>query len=99
MRTLRPYAVRIRHVATLLAAVSFVAGPQQPGTALFKHEEVMVPVRDGAHLQTVILWPANQTGPLPILLRRTPYGVPSASPTSMPPALKELMADGYILVV
>jgi uncharacterized protein len=58
----------------------------------------MVPVRDGVHLQTVILAPANQTGPLPILFRRTPYGVPDAAPTTIPPSFKELMQDGYIFV-
>lgn len=59
----------------------------------------MVPVRDGVHLQTVILTPAHQTGPLPILFRRTPYGVPSEAPDSMPPSLKELAQDGYIFVI
>ncbi|MEO7367574.1 MAG: CocE/NonD family hydrolase, partial [Gemmatimonadaceae bacterium] len=37
--------------------------------------------------------------PLPILLRRTPYGVPQTSPTTVPPSLKEIYADGYIFVV
>ena len=61
----------------------------------------MIPMRDGARLQTVIERPVNQTGPLPILLRRTPYGVPTTAPTSvaMCRTLKELMADGYIFVV
>jgi putative CocE/NonD family hydrolase len=59
----------------------------------------MIPVRDGVHLQTVILAPANQTGPLPILFRRTPYGVPAAAYTQMPPNLKELARDGYIFVI
>ena len=59
----------------------------------------MIPVRDGVHLQTAILAPVNQTGPLPILFRRTPYGVPNKPPTKMPPHLKELMQDGYIFVV
>jgi len=59
----------------------------------------MVPVRDGVHLQTVILAPANQAGSLPILFRRTPYGVPDAAPPAIPPTLKELMQDGYIFVI
>ena len=59
----------------------------------------MVPVRDGVHLQTVILAPANQTGSLPILFRRTPYGVPDAAPPAIPASLKELMQDGYIIVI
>ena len=65
----------------------------------FRHREVMIPVRDGVHLQTVILTPVNQAGPLPILLRRTPYGVPDKAPEKMPPNLVELAGDGYIFVI
>ena len=73
---------------------------QQPASLpVFTFQEVMVPVRDGVHLQTVILAPANQTGPLPILFRRTPYGVPDAAPPAIPASLKELMQDGYIIVI
>src|SRR3954463_9273978 len=88
-----------------VAGIAFAVLPihelraQQPTGAIFTLEEVMIPMRDGSHLQTVIERPVGQTGPLPILLRRTPYGVPSESPTSVPPALKEFMADGYIFVV
>jgi putative CocE/NonD family hydrolase len=68
-------------------------------SAIFKFQEVMVPMRDGVHLQTVILTPANQSGPLPILFRRTPYGVPDAAPAAISVSLKELAADGYIFVI
>jgi uncharacterized protein len=67
--------------------------------AVFNYQQVMVPVRDGVHLQTVILTPVNQSGPLPILFRRTPYGVPAHAPDSMPDNLKELAKDGYIFVI
>ncbi|MGC1372743.1 MAG: CocE/NonD family hydrolase [Candidatus Sulfotelmatobacter sp.] len=66
---------------------------------LFTLQEVMVPVRDGVHLQTVILTPVNQQGPLPILFRRTPYGVPEKAPAEMPSSWKELQKDGYIMVI
>jgi putative CocE/NonD family hydrolase len=75
---------------------------QQPAQAeakpLFKYQQVMIPVRDGVHLQTVILTPLDQSGPLPILFRRTPYGVPEKSPSEMSASLKELSKDGYIFV-
>ena len=58
-----------------------------------------MPVRDGVHLQTVILTPTNATKPLPILFRRTPYGVPEKAPEQMPASLKELAQDGYIFVI
>lgn len=59
----------------------------------------MIPMRDGVHLQTVILTPVDQKGPLPILLQRTPYGVPANAPTEIPPSMKELAKDGYIFVI
>ena len=68
------------------------------GKPIFRFQEVMIPMRDGVHLQTVILTPTSSTEPLPILLLRTPYGVPDAAPSVMPANLKELAADGYIFV-
>jgi uncharacterized protein len=92
---------------TLLVAVTLVAqeSPQQEPAQqpapkpIFTLQEVMIPVRDGVHLQTVILTPIDQKGPLPILFRRTPYGVPDKPPEKMPTSLKELAQDGYIFVI
>ncbi len=66
---------------------------------LFTYQQVMISMRDGTRLQTVILRPTDQAGPLPILLRRTPYGVPDRAPAVMPASLKELARDGYIFVI
>jgi uncharacterized protein len=70
-----------------------------PEKSSFTFKEVMIPMRDGVHLQTVILTPVDQHGPLPILLERTPYGVPSEAPAPMPVNMKELARDGYIFVM
>ena len=59
----------------------------------------MVPVRDGVRLETVIMTPTAATGPLPILFRRTPYGVPASANGAADVSLKELARDGYIFVV
>ncbi len=75
------------------------AQPTAPTKPIFKLEEVMIPVRDGVRLQTVILTPVDQTGPLPILFRRTPYGVPEKPPEQMLASIKELAQDGYIFVI
>jgi hypothetical protein len=86
----------------LFAGVSCAVGQETqapPAQAIFQYQEVMVPVRDGVHLQTVILTPTNATKPLPILFRRTPYGVPERAPQQMPSSMKELAQDGYIFVV
>ncbi|HET8967168.1 MAG TPA: CocE/NonD family hydrolase [Candidatus Acidoferrum sp.] len=73
--------------------------PEKSEKALFHIQEVMIPMRDGVHLQTVILTPAGQKEPLPILFRRTPYGVPEKPPEQMPSSWKELAQDGYIFVI
>jgi len=71
---------------------------------LFEKSEVMVPMRDGVKLHTVIFTPKDRAGALPILFERTPYGValdPAQSGTdsawSRFLANKEfLINDGYI---
>jgi uncharacterized protein len=90
---LRPFL----SICFLILIASYSQAQETPAP-LFKFQEVMVPVRDGVHLQTVILAPIDQKGPLPILFRRTPYGVPASAPPRIPPAWKELAADGYIFV-
>jgi putative CocE/NonD family hydrolase len=72
--------------------------PADSAAPMFKLQEVMIPVRDGVHLQTAIITPVNQSGPLPILFTRTPYGVPDKAPTKIPTSFKELVQDGYIFV-
>jgi uncharacterized protein len=67
----------------------------------YARTEVMVPMRDGVKLHTVILRPAgSETGgePLPFLVQRTPYGVDGASSISVNAGKPELAASGYIFV-
>jgi uncharacterized protein len=85
-------------VCILLGVAETARRGSAPANGPFRMREVMVPMRDGVHLQTVILTPAAQSDPLPILLQRTPYGVPEKAPASMPHNLKELAQDGYIFV-
>ena len=93
-------ATRLLACALTLATTEVLPAQQTaaPPGVPFTFQEVMIPVRDGAHLQTVILTPTGRKGPLPVLFRRTPYGVPSAAPTQIPASFKELTADGYIFV-
>jgi len=91
----------IARAAVFAAICASVARAQQtaaPAPSPFTFQEVMIPVRDGAHLQTVILTPTDKKGPLPILFQRTPYGVPSGAPPGIPTSFKELVQDGYIFV-
>ena len=83
--------------AAVPAATLAQTAPQTATQSPFTFEEVMVPMRDGAKLQTVIMRPRGMTGPLPILLQRTPYGVPDA-PFPNASRFGPLMKDGYIFV-
>ena len=83
-------------IAGLLAVLVAQGSAQSPE---FKYQKVMIPVRDGVKLETVIMTPANATAPLPILFRRTPYGVPATALGLANGSLKELARDGYIFVV
>ena len=65
----------------------------------FNFQEIMIPMRDGVRLQTVLRTPKNATGPLPILLVRTPYGVPENANSLTESALfDDLIGDGYVFV-
>ncbi len=92
------FAFPLIFALTVSAQQSSSAQPH-PTKPLFKLQEVMIPVRDGVRLQTAILTPIDQSGPLPILFRRTPYGVPDKPPEEMPAPMKELAQDGYIFVI
>ncbi|RZF64218.1 CocE/NonD family hydrolase [Sphingomonas populi] len=100
--------MRAPSLLLLLAATALpalvAARPQTPNVAdtaqqsPFTYEKVMVPMRDGARMETVILRPRGSTGPLPILFQRTPYGVLDAPPKTVPLAWQSLVKDGYIFV-
>jgi hypothetical protein len=87
-------------VICLLISFSAPLAQAQESTAkpAFRLTEVMIPMRDNVHLQTVILTPVDQHGPLPILFTRTPYGVPDKVPQQLPFYMQELARDGYIFV-
>ncbi|MGL4313993.1 MAG: CocE/NonD family hydrolase [Sphingomonas sp.] len=97
--------MRLAPIALILAAVAGSTAtpalpqdkPAQPA-APFTFEKVMVPMRDGAKLETVILRPTGKTGPLPILFQRTPYGVPQTALSVVPKPWQSLVDDGYIFV-
>jgi putative CocE/NonD family hydrolase len=59
--------------------------------------EVMIPMRDGVKLHTLILSPKTIVEPLPIIMSRTPYGI-AGSARRLGGSYKELADDGYIFV-
>ncbi len=58
--------------------------------------EIMVPMRDGVRLSTALIRPINVTGPLPIILIRTPY---EKDGELLDTALALLVSHGYALVI
>ena len=62
-------------------------------------QEVMIPMRDGVRLQTVLLTPKDAKRPLPFLIDRTPYGVPGkeVTETRLTAALR-WRSENYIFV-
>src|SRR5690348_11290642 len=69
--------------------------PPDPPAGFDKIEQ-MIPMRDGVKLHTIIYKPKSQTGSLPILFQRTPYGVDGTYRAFPSGILKELIDDGYI---
>src|SRR4051812_44089760 len=70
-------------------------------TPTYVRSEVMVPVRDGVKLHTVILRPegSEKAGEaLPFLMQRTPYGVAGITPAGVSMGKPELASSGYIFV-
>lgn len=72
--------------------------PAKDSRIAFKRAEMMIPMRDGAKLFTVVFTPENQTEALPIMMERSPYGVKGWSSNGINGGRAELAKDGYIFV-
>jgi putative CocE/NonD family hydrolase len=82
-----------------LAFAFLLDGQPQDTRVQVNYQEVMIPMRDGVRLQTVILSPVNRKGPLPFLIDRTPYGVPSKEDTEKGvPASARAQRENYYVV-
>jgi putative CocE/NonD family hydrolase len=92
-------------VVTLLLLSTTASGlacqePAPGGGPQWERREAMVPMRDGVRLFTVVMIPRNRTGPLPILLTRTPYGAGGWGENELAPGgYRELAADGYVFAI
>ena len=69
-------AASLTIAALALAALASGARAQAPDSVpVFEQTEVMIPMRDGVKLHTLMFAPKGATEPLPLLLIRTPYGI------------------------
>ena len=99
LRVLRLVLVSLG-AAAVAAAVALDArqtAPPPDRAAAFTIRDEMIPARDGVKLFTKIFTPTNQQGTLPIVFRRTPYGIDGAA-GSFTRYYKALADEGYIFV-
>jgi putative CocE/NonD family hydrolase len=64
----------------------------------YNRQEVMIQMRDGIKLHTVIFTPKDQKEKLPFLMLRTPYGVNENPSPEKQGYIKDMADDGYIFV-
>ena len=88
---------RIRHIGLALTIPVSALSAQTPAdpAAAFDKREVMVAMRDGVKLHTLIYTPKNQTANLPIIFTRTPYGIAGAE-GAFASSYADLAQEGYI---
>jgi putative CocE/NonD family hydrolase len=89
-----PFALAVALVA-LTPALPHLQG--DPTADQFAVRDVMIPMRDGVKLHTKIYTPKNQAAPLPMIMKRTPYGI-EGSAGNFVSYLKALAEEGYIFV-
>jgi putative CocE/NonD family hydrolase len=71
----------------------------QPDTRIaYTRNEVMIPMRDGVKLHTLIFAPEGQTDKLPIYVERTPYGIDYWASDGINQYRPELAHERYIFV-
>src|SRR5262245_2647170 len=98
MKRAAPFASLLSLVVVLVLSVANADQQARPDPAArFEVSDVMIPMRDGPRLNTKIFVPRNQSGPLPIILERTPYGI-AGSAGSFDAYFKALADEGYIFV-
>lgn len=82
----------------LLFPVSYACAQQTKPDDKYNRQEVMIPMRDGVKLHTVIFTPKVQKGKLPFLMLRTPYGVNDDPSPERQGYIKDMAEEGYIFV-
>ena len=107
MKRAAPPAVLLVVVSLLVLSAADARLQQQPNPAdRFEVSDVMIPMRDGKRLNTKIFTPRLRQGsgaagyggePLPIIFKRTPYGIQGAA-NNFNAYYKALADEGYIFV-
>ena len=97
----------IRHamlaaLLTTLAPISLVSqGTDVSVRARYTKSELMIPMRDGVKLFTIVYAPKDQSQRYPFLLTRTGYGIPPYGPDQYASTIgpnNDFAQEGYIIV-
>jgi putative CocE/NonD family hydrolase len=84
-------------VFVLCAALAGCKGSQ---SAAWNKTNVMIPMRDGVKLHTLVFVPAKASGKLPFLIERSPYGFDNGrDERTLGTRYKELADEGFIFVL
>jgi len=88
--------MRTRAILVVAFAANAI-GAQEPtkNSDRYVKTNAMITMRDGVRLNTDVYAPRDQQGPLPIIFRRTPYGIDNAV-GALDGSYKELADEGYI---
>ena len=98
MKRAAPPVFLLTLIALLVVSTTEVRLQQKPNPAdRFEVSDVMVPMRDGKRLFTKIFTPRDVKGPLPIIFKRTPYGI-DGSANAFNAYYRALADEGYIFV-
>jgi putative CocE/NonD family hydrolase len=83
-------------IAFLLPVIAYAQDKKSEDK--YTRQEVMIPMRDGIKLHTVIFTPKSEVAALPFLIERTPYGVNDYISPEKNTYVKDMADDGYIFV-
>jgi putative CocE/NonD family hydrolase len=95
---MRTTATNIAITLSLLISTANLFAQVTLPTDKYTRTEVMIPMRDGIKLHTVIFSPKEQKEKLPFLMLRTPYGVSKKVSPERTAYVQDMAADGYFFV-
>lgn len=90
--------MRYKWILLLITLPSLSAFAQKDTASSYTWREVMIPMRDGIKLHTLIFTPKKQTENLPFLMVRTPYGIGSGISPEKNDYIKDMALDGYFFI-
>ncbi|MBC7791509.1 MAG: CocE/NonD family hydrolase, partial [Anaerolineae bacterium] len=92
------FALAITVPVAITPAQTAAQTPAAPDRAAsFDKSEVMIPMRDGIKLHTMVFVPKAMNANVPFILTRTPYGIAGAE-RAFTTSYAELADEGYIFV-